>query len=609
LVFFVTFFNSLFDRGIYPENWTESIVLPLYKKGDVNNPNNYRGISLCDASSKVYSVIINQRMQEWVEENNITGEFQAGFKRNYSTIDHIFTLMAFVQKQFSLNRKLYVAFIDFEKAFDSINRAILWPILLKSGVRGKLLKCIMSMYDCVKARIRCGGNMTDYIQCTSGVKQGDVCSPVLFSLFINELTSEVVRNGRHGAQFVGDILEIFILLLADDIVLMSETIVGLQAQLNSLCRAASSLQLKVNMSKSNIIVFRKGGYLGIRERWVYNGIVMPVVNVYKYLGIYFSTKLSFNVACKDLASRAKRALLCILQKLSSLENNSFELFIKLFDSQVQPITQYGAEIWGLYDSAIHCEKVHLFALKKFLGVTMKTPNDLIYGETGRYPIYVTSAIRCISYWLKITRMDECRLPKKAYNMLYQLDIKGKTNWVSKVKGRLHELGFSYVWLNQGVEDIKGFLCLLRIRLVDCRWQEWSRHVRDSDRFDFYESINNIHCIPVYLSMNMDSHLKFIMTRFRFGISDLLVHYYRFRKHCDRDLICPLCKNSKENEVHFVFCCPVLNDLRNRFIPCKYFRQPSFFRLSMLMSSRNENLNKQLAIYLYKAFKIRNDMYS
>ena len=102
ITFLVNFFNYLFDSGTYPEKWTESIILPLYKKGNIMNPNNYRGISLCDVTSKLYSTIINRRLQEWVEEYNITGEFQAGFKRSYSTIDHIFTLMAFVQKQFSL---------------------------------------------------------------------------------------------------------------------------------------------------------------------------------------------------------------------------------------------------------------------------------------------------------------------------------------------------------------------------------------------------------------------------------------------------------------------------------------------------------------------------
>ena len=75
--------------------------------------------------------------------------------------------------------------------------------------------------------------------------------------------------------------------MADDVVLLSETVIGLQTQLNSLQRASSSLQLNVNMS--NIVVFRKGGYLGARERWTYDSVVLPVVNVYKYVGVLFST--------------------------------------------------------------------------------------------------------------------------------------------------------------------------------------------------------------------------------------------------------------------------------------------------------------------------------
>ena len=141
--------------------------------------------------SKLYSSIINNRLQEWIEQNNLTGECQAGFKKDYSTVDHMFTLMAMIQKQFALNRKLYVAFIDFEKAFDPISRKLLWPILLKNGIKDRLYKCVRSMYENVKARIRCGAKFTDYINCTRGVKQGDVCSPVLFSLFINGLALDI----------------------------------------------------------------------------------------------------------------------------------------------------------------------------------------------------------------------------------------------------------------------------------------------------------------------------------------------------------------------------------------------------------------------------------
>ena len=90
--------------------------------------------------------------------------------------------------------------------------------------------------------------------------------------------------------------------------------------------AASRLQLKVNMNKSNIVMFRKGGYLGTRERWVYGDCVMKVVNSY----ICFSTRLSFYHACQDLVSRAKRALLCIMSKLNRIDCNSINVFFGRF---------------------------------------------------------------------------------------------------------------------------------------------------------------------------------------------------------------------------------------------------------------------------------------
>ena len=94
---------------------------------------------------------------------------------------------------------------------------------------------------------------------------------------------------------------------------------------------------------------------------------------------------------------------------------------------MQPIVLYGAEIWGVDNSSYVKVKLHLFAMKKMLGVGMRTPNDLINGELGRFPIYINAQIRCVRYWLKLTRMSEQRLPFKAYKILCNLDERGKTN--------------------------------------------------------------------------------------------------------------------------------------------------------------------------------------
>ena len=100
---------------------------------------------------------------------------------------------------------------------------------------------------------------------------------------------------------------------------------------------------------------------------MYDTVVMPVVNVYEYLGVLFSTKLSFTAPCCDLSSKARYAALCIMQRLRMLNNNSLELFLKLFDSQVQPIAQYGTELWGLDIAAVHCEKSSFICTEKVLG--------------------------------------------------------------------------------------------------------------------------------------------------------------------------------------------------------------------------------------------------
>ena len=81
---------------------------------------------------------------------------------------------------------------------------------------------------------------------------------------------------------------------------------------------------------------------------------------------------------------------------------------------------------------------------------------------------VLNVVKCIRYWLKLTRMTDDRLPRKAYNMLYELDCRGKLNWVTKVRMKLYECGLGYVWLNQGVENISEILSILRTRFIDSR---------------------------------------------------------------------------------------------------------------------------------------------
>ena len=139
-------FNQIFDKGIYPKEWAKAIVIPIFKKGDANNPDNYRGVSLISILCKCYTSILNSRLYQWLEDTHSIAENQAGFRKNHSTVDHIFTLYSVVQKcMHSRRRKLYVAFRDFKKAFDYVHHDKLLETINSAGIKGKFLCSIKAM--------------------------------------------------------------------------------------------------------------------------------------------------------------------------------------------------------------------------------------------------------------------------------------------------------------------------------------------------------------------------------------------------------------------------------------------------------------------------------
>ena len=151
--------------------------------------------------------------------------------------------------------------------------------------------------------------------CPRGLTQGEICSPILFLLFINELALEIIQKGKHGISLSPGLIQMLIMLFADDVILLSFTITGIQHQLNILNDTASNFGLVVNLRKLNGVVFRNGGHLALREKWLYNGTRLAVANQYKYLGVIFSTGLTFSYCLEDMASRAKKGVIGILKLL------------------------------------------------------------------------------------------------------------------------------------------------------------------------------------------------------------------------------------------------------------------------------------------------------
>ena len=142
VLFLTRMFNVLLEKGIYPQDWAEAIVTPIHKKGNTEHVDNYRGYlySVFTTLSKCYASVLNARLHFWLKENAAITEGQAGFRKNYPTVDQIVNLYAIVQKCFrKKGQKLYIAFVDFRKAFDSVRHDNFQIVLEIKELRGSFL--------------------------------------------------------------------------------------------------------------------------------------------------------------------------------------------------------------------------------------------------------------------------------------------------------------------------------------------------------------------------------------------------------------------------------------------------------------------------------------
>ena len=244
-------FNYIFQSNTYPLSWTKGIIVPVPKKGDLSDVNNFRGITLTSIFSKLYSHVLDSRLRSWAEDNNIFNDNQFGFRENKSTVDCLFILQSIVNMQLCKKKKLYCAFVDFKKAFDLVYRNGIWFKLCESGAPLTIVKAIKAIYNSVKVCVRALGSVSDCFDSLVGVKQGEPLSPLLFILFLNDLAEELnVNNNYFENDDIIDQFQKFVLLFADDTLLLAESHSELQILLNKLYIYCKKWNLTVNTSKT-----------------------------------------------------------------------------------------------------------------------------------------------------------------------------------------------------------------------------------------------------------------------------------------------------------------------------------------------------------------------
>ncbi|XP_053376628.1 uncharacterized protein LOC128547607 [Mercenaria mercenaria] len=325
--------NLVVLRSKIPTDWGKGMINPIPKSGitDPRNPMAYRGITLAPAMYKLYCSVLNNRLSEWLESNNLLCDEQNGFRRERGTIDHLSSLTSVIESRLKKKHATFVAYIDFKKAYDTIDRSLLWSRLAHMGVNNKMLRAIISIYDNVKSCIKLNGYMSDWFDVKIGLRQ--------------------------GYEF------------------------SLQSMLNTLCDWCDVNHMTVNMTKSNVMHFRTTSMPQSQFVFKCKDDVLKYTDKYTYLGITLNEFLDYSVTAKFVSQAAGRALGLLIAKFKSIGGMPYNVYTKLYDSLVWPVIAYGASIWGT--KRFTCiDAIQNRTMRFFLGTGRYTPNAAVAGEMG-----------------------------------------------------------------------------------------------------------------------------------------------------------------------------------------------------------------------------------
>jgi hypothetical protein len=200
-------------------------------------------------------MILESRINQWAETNDLRAKGQAGFRKDFRTTDNLFILRTLTEQAKFLKKQLYTCFVDFKKAFDTVPRDLLWQVLEELGVSGRILECLRSMYRQDQACLHHPKEgFTPTFLCRIGMKQGCPLSPLMFGLFIDGIEKRLNALEGDAPPMLGH-LAVRLLLYVDDLALMSHTPAGLQKQLDVLQVFCCEHQLTVNVKKTKVVVF------------------------------------------------------------------------------------------------------------------------------------------------------------------------------------------------------------------------------------------------------------------------------------------------------------------------------------------------------------------
>lgn len=566
-------FQQVWRSECWPTPWGNGIITPIYKDGDARCPENYRAITLLSVVSKLFEMVLNNRITAWAEQLLKLVEEQGGFRCGRGTLDQQVTMNELVTMRQEEGLPTYLAYLDVRKAYDKVWRPGLLKALWDIGLRGKPWAMLQAMLARVERCVVVNSVQSDRFPCTAGVPQGAVLSPFLYAVYINGLAVEL-KNAGFGVDAFGRVVPL--LLYADDIVLLARSPAELQRMLDVCAQYSKKWRFAFNTGKSNVVVC--GSRPQVKQAkdtvWVLAGVALKRVREYKYLGVEFGVlgkRGRFKSVVARLHAKAQALARQLVWAGGFARGLSPRVLVRVWKSEVRPVLEFGCPLWsgGICDKvANQLEAVQSEFVRTVLGCRGASA-AFVRSETGLESLQSRRDRLTVSYWHHVAGLDSSRL----------------VAWV--VQNRMRQVlsgGAPYSWC-RSVLPVLARYDLVVPWLLDCGDGSPSlgdalRRVRDADRQNCVQqmaardSLSALRRTADFGSHGfracLDDRLlldgSILRTRLRAGVLPLMAWTGRQRHWPKEMCVCPVCLTGAVEDVpHFLVGCPTFEPERVKLV--------------------------------------------
>ena len=419
------------------KQWNHGLISSIWKKkGDQENLNNHRGITVSSAVGTIPEEILDDRIQKTIKFT----QFQAGGRKGCCPVDHIFIIRGIISYALHKNKRIILTMYDVEKAYDHADVDDMLHIAWKDGVRGKIWRLTRTMNTELTANIKTKHGVTSTVKRESGGKQGGKIIVTLFSRLMDELSYEMQENRNVGITI--DSKEINDLLYVDDALTLAE---GKAQQEETLkCINEFAIKHKIKWGPSKCKVLEIGKHTNIETKWKLGDENIEGADSYKYLGDHISRKGTNNETIGERIGKMKVATREVISygTRSAMRKLKSKMLIELHEAISIPSLLYNSESWTLsITNLLELEKIEVWALKRILNLPPKTPTAAVRFETGTLFVEFRIDQRKLTYLHKVLQRSEDHWTHHILNTLNGIEI----GWAAEINWKLKFYNLETDW--------------------------------------------------------------------------------------------------------------------------------------------------------------------